>query len=123
TESLLTQVAAIAVMRTRKRFFMSFPSPLLATLAIVIAILAVLLPFVPIVQSRFGFVSLPLPLLACIAGIVIVYVAGAEYAKHAFGILEPSDRKTPGFSRRRKSSLKPPAEHPNRDRKRHQPNE
>ncbi|HWV00108.1 MAG TPA: magnesium-translocating P-type ATPase [Devosia sp.] len=91
-ESLLTQLAVIAVMRTRKPFFESLPSRLLIGVALAVAAVAVALPFVPIVNSIMGFVPLPFPLLETTGAIVVAYVAASELVKRRISLLGPSVR-------------------------------
>ena len=89
TESLLTELAVVSVMRTPKRFFQSLPSSLLLTAQGAVAVAAVVIPFVPIAGGWFGFVPISGLLLATILGIVMVYVLTADYLKRWIGVLGP----------------------------------
>ena len=90
TESLLTELAVIAVMRTHKQFFRSLPSPLLLAAQGVVAALAVIIPFAPIAAQLFGFVPIPGSLLAAILGVVTLYTLTSDYLKTWIGVLGPS---------------------------------
>jgi Mg2+-importing ATPase len=79
-ESLVTQIATVLVIRTYRPFFRSLPGKYLAALAIVMMIVAVLLPYMPGL-SVFDFVPLPPHLLAGLLGISALYVAAVELAK------------------------------------------
>jgi len=85
-ESLLTQLAVVAVMRTRQRFYRSLPSPLLLATSVSVAIVALVLPFVPL-AGVVGFVPLPPAMLFAIAAIVVAYVATSELLKRWIGVL------------------------------------
>lgn len=82
-ESVVSACLIVLVIRTRRPFYRSAPGRnlLLATLAIVGVTLV--LPYTP-VAALLGFVPLPLPFLALLACIVVLYVAGAEVAKRIF---------------------------------------
>ena len=90
TESLLTQLAVIAVMRTRKPFFESLPSRLLLGVALAVAATAVSLPFVPVLNAILGFVPLPMTLLGATAAIVVAYTGASELAKRRISLLGPT---------------------------------
>ncbi|MEY4238443.1 MAG: magnesium-translocating P-type ATPase [Pseudomonadota bacterium] len=79
-ESMLTQVLVIFVIRTQGRCWTSRPHRVLAVTsltALAAALLVALGPF----GSLFGFVRLPWPLLAAIAGLAATYLACAEALK------------------------------------------
>jgi Mg2+-importing ATPase len=79
--SLLTELAVVLVLRTRKPAFRSKPSPLLlwSTLAVVIATFAI--PFLGGASALFGFVPLSTTLLAAIVFILFGYILATEVAK------------------------------------------
>jgi Mg2+-importing ATPase len=91
TESLLTELAVVAVMRTHKIFYQSSPSRLLLGTSLAVAVLAVALPFIPL-SSGFGFIPLPGALLAGIAAIVVFYVIASELLKRWIGVPGPSPK-------------------------------
>jgi Mg2+-importing ATPase len=82
-ESLLTELAVALVVRTRRLFFRSRPGGVLlgSTLGLVAVTLAI--PYLPF-SGVFGFVPLPLALLATIGAITVSYIAATELAKQAF---------------------------------------
>ena len=88
TESLLTELVVIVVIRTQKPFFRSLPAPLLASMQILVAAIAVALPFLPI-AGLFGFVPLPPMLIAGVVAIVVAYVVASELLKRRIGALGP----------------------------------
>jgi Mg2+-importing ATPase len=83
TESLLTELAIALVVRTRRPFYKSRPGSLLIGLSIGVAVIAFLLPYLP-VSEWLGFVSMPISLVAFVTGITALYVVAAEIAKRRF---------------------------------------
>jgi Mg2+-importing ATPase len=82
-ESVVSAVAVVFAMRTRRPFFRSRPStPLMLTAAAVVAV-TLWLPYSPL-AGLLGFAPLPLPYLAIILVIVVLYFAAAEVTKHYF---------------------------------------
>jgi len=81
-ESVLTQLAVLLVLRTRRPAYMSKPGRGLAVSTVLVAMLAVALPFLPH-ADLLGFVRLPLPMLAALLAITATYVAASEAAKRA----------------------------------------
>ena len=82
-ESLLTQLVIALVVRTRRPFFRSRPSPLLLRLSVILIALTFLIPFLPFVRV-LGFVPMPPALLAVVCMITMVYVVATEGLKHWF---------------------------------------
>jgi len=82
-ESVVSAAAIVLVVRSRRPFFKSRPGGLLmiATLAVIGA--AIVLPYTPI-AGPIGFRPVPGIFLAMLAGIVALYVAGAELVKWRF---------------------------------------
>jgi Mg2+-importing ATPase len=82
--SLLTELAVVLVLRTRKPAFRSRPSRLLlwSTLAVAAATFAI--PFMGEVSTLLGFVPLSGAELAAILGIVGAYIIATETAKAWF---------------------------------------
>ncbi|MBX4927888.1 magnesium-translocating P-type ATPase [Rhizobium binae] len=97
-ESLLTELLIVFIIRTRKRFWQSRPSRLLAALSALIVSMTFALPFLPI-GRWFGFVPLPVPTLLALLAISVMYLLASERTKHWFferedrGRLHP-DRRT-----------------------------
>jgi len=82
-ESLLTELAIALVVRTRRPITRSRPSRLLAAATLVVAGVAIALPYLP-GSALLGFAPLPAPLLAAVLGITAAYVAVSEATKRAF---------------------------------------
>jgi Mg2+-importing ATPase len=79
-ESLLTELAVLLVLRTRRPAYRSKPGRGLAVSAMLVGVLAVALPFLPR-ADLLGFVRLPLPVLAALLGITVAFVAVSEGVK------------------------------------------
>ena len=82
-ESLVTELAIVLVVRTRKPFWRSHPSPLLGWLTLAVACLAVGLPYAP-GADWFGFVPLPASVLLVLIFIALAYVLSSELMKRWF---------------------------------------
>jgi Mg2+-importing ATPase len=82
-ESLVTQLAIVLVIRTRKAFWKSRPGHLLAWLTLAVALAAVAIPYLP-GAGLFGFVPLPATAMAGIGIITALYLATSEMAKRWF---------------------------------------
>ena len=82
--SVLTELAVMLVLRTRKPAFNSRPSRLLlwSTLAVGAATFAI--PFLTAPSSIFGFVPLSMPQIGAIIAIVAGYIIATELAKTRF---------------------------------------
>jgi P-type Mg2+ transporter len=89
TESLLTELAVVAAMRTHKSLFRSLPSPLLFSTSACVAAVTLVLPYTPI-AGFFGFVPIPGTLLLAIIAIVVTYVSATELLKGRLGVLVPA---------------------------------
>jgi P-type Mg2+ transporter len=83
--SLLTELAVVLVLRTRGPLWKSRPSALLLWSTVIVALTALALPFVPALQSLFGFVALPASLMAALVAIVLAYLLCTEWAKRHIG--------------------------------------
>jgi len=82
-ESLLTELVIALVVRTRRVFFRSRPGTLLLVSTIVVIGITLALPYLPL-NSLFGFVPLPAPLMLLLIGLTVLYVVVAELAKTFF---------------------------------------
>ncbi len=82
-ESVATELLVLFVLRTRRPFFRSRPSRLLAVSSIGVAILTVLLIYSPF-AAPLGIDALPLPVLVTLIAITGLYVAMTEVAKRIF---------------------------------------
>ncbi|MBX5085746.1 magnesium-translocating P-type ATPase [Rhizobium lentis] len=99
-ESLLTELLIVFIVRTRKRFWQSWPSRLLAALSALIISVTFALPFLPVARW-FDFVPLPLSTIRGIVSISVMYLLSSELAKHWFFRREDQRRRTAGRKRRR----------------------
>jgi Mg2+-importing ATPase len=82
-ESLVTELAIVFIVRTRKPFWRSRPSAPLVWLSVAVAVLAVLIPTLP-GAGFLGFVPLPMPVFVGLAGITAAYLAASEAVKRRF---------------------------------------
>jgi Mg2+-importing ATPase len=82
-ESLLTELVIALVVRTRHVFFRSRPGKLLLISTVIFVGVTLVLPYTP-VNTLFGFVPLPAPLMLTLLGLTALYVAATELAKKYF---------------------------------------
>ena len=82
-ESTLTGLMILAVVRTRRPFFLSRPGRLFLFAAVSMALVAVLLPYSPF-AAALGFVKPPAILLAITLVITLLYGVGMEVVKRVF---------------------------------------
>jgi len=82
-ESLLTELVIALVVRTQRRFYKSRPGSLLLWSTAVLIVLSLATPYLPF-ASALGFVPIPIPLLATLSGITLLYVVIAELGKAWF---------------------------------------
>ena len=82
--SLLTELVVVLVLRTRNASWRSTPSPLLLGATIAVSAGALVLPYLPGVDSAFGFVAPDADLLTALLLIVFGYVLSTEAAKRLF---------------------------------------
>ncbi len=79
-ESMATQILVVLVIRTGGPAWRRWPSPALAVTISICLLSAISLPFLPVAKV-LGFVALPLHLCLVIAGLVLTYLALAEWLK------------------------------------------
>ncbi|MEB2401215.1 MAG: magnesium-translocating P-type ATPase [Alcaligenaceae bacterium] len=82
-ESLITELAIVMIVRTRKPFWKSRPSGLLAWLTLAAGVLAIAIPYLP-GAGWLGFVPLPVPIMAGLIAITAAYLAASEATKRWF---------------------------------------
>src|SRR6185312_11720458 len=82
--SLLTELAVVLILRTRRPCLGSTPGRLLLWTTIVTAVAAIGIPFLAPVATVFGFETLSLPQLGAIAAIIGGYLVATEAAKFWF---------------------------------------
>jgi len=80
--SLLTEMALILSIRTRKLFFKaSKPNSGLIMISSLVMILALIIPYLPFGQKLFAFTPLPIKSLLIILGLTLAYLITNELAK------------------------------------------
>lgn len=79
-ESLMTQVLVIFIIRTPDALWRSRPHPALIASSLGVALTAVALPY-SAAGTWFGFVPLPIPMLAAMAVIVLTYLIAVNQIK------------------------------------------
>lgn len=82
-ESVISASLIVLVVRSRRAFFRSRPSPHLALATLGVVLATVLLPYLP-PAAAFRFEPPPPRFLLALAGVVALYVAAAEGAKRRF---------------------------------------
>lgn len=78
--SVLTELAVMLVLRTKRPFFRSRPGRALLVSTAIIALITIALPFSPFAAS-LGLVALPPPVLLAVLAITAAYIAASELAK------------------------------------------
>jgi Mg2+-importing ATPase len=81
--SLMTELVIALVVRTRLPFYRSRPSRLLLLSTLAVAILTLVIPYLPF-DNLLGFTPLPLSLMALLLLITALYVVAAEITKRIF---------------------------------------
>jgi Mg2+-importing ATPase len=79
--SVLTELAAVLVLRTHQPALLSTPGRTLVTATAVVAGISVALPYVGGLATAFGFVALPAKMLAVSLAVVLAYVLAIEWTK------------------------------------------
>jgi Mg2+-importing ATPase len=82
--SVLTELAVLFVLRTRRPAFRSPPGKALVGSSLAVGVVTVALPFVPGVAHAMGFTRPPAVLLGALVVIVASYVAAAELTKRVY---------------------------------------
>ena len=82
--SVLTELAVLLVLRTRKPAFRSTPGKLLVFTSVAVAVASVGITYLGPLASVFDFVPLPWHILAAVVAIVAAYVLSTEAAKVRF---------------------------------------
>lgn len=80
TESILSELLVLLVIRTRRPFFRSRPGTALLWISAAVAVATLALPYTPLADP-LGFAALPPWLLALVLGIVALYGVGSEASK------------------------------------------
>ncbi len=79
-ETVITEIAILLVIRTRRTFFKSPTSRLLMGISVFVVAGVLILPYLPFSRA-LGFVPLPLPVIASMLGIALVYAWVGEISK------------------------------------------
>jgi Mg2+-importing ATPase len=82
-ESLLTELVVVLVMRTERPAWRSRPGGLLVASTIAVALLALVVPYLPAARV-LGFVPVPGSLLAAVLAITVGYAVATEVTKRRF---------------------------------------
>jgi len=83
-ESIVSQVLIIFAIRTRKSMFSSKPHPAIIAMALGIAAISILIPFIPAIATWFHFVPLPEIFFGFLAVAVAAYFLLVEGIKYLF---------------------------------------
>jgi Mg2+-importing ATPase len=83
-ESVMTELLIMLVIRTQRPFFQSKPGKGLLYSTFGVALLTLILPFIPGLNTLLGFTPLPSGLMLALIGITVVYILMNEAAKHFF---------------------------------------
>jgi P-type Mg2+ transporter len=83
-ESVISASLVVLVIRTRGPFLKSRPGTSLLIATLLIVGVTLVLPFIPIGGTLFGFTPLPITFLVLMMLIVAFYIASAEVAKKVF---------------------------------------
>lgn len=82
-ESLLSELAVMFVLRSRRGFGGSLPGKMLSFSSLGVAMVAIALPYSPL-GKQVGFVPLPVSVFSIILGLTMAYVILTELAKRRF---------------------------------------
>jgi P-type Mg2+ transporter len=82
-ESLLTELFIVLIIRTHRPFYRSRPGRLLLASTFVVAVLTLLLPYLPF-ANLFDFRPLPAAVVIAIAVITLLYLGASEAVKRRF---------------------------------------
>jgi Mg2+-importing ATPase len=82
-ESLLTEVVVALLIRTRRPFYNSRPGRFVLVSSCVVAVVGVVVPFLPLAR-RIGFAALPVATLAAILAVTALYALAVELNKARF---------------------------------------
>ena len=80
TESVLSEILILLVIRTRRPFFRSRPGEWMAGMSAAVAVAVLALPYTPL-AGPLGFAPLSADLVAVVVGVLVAYVAASEAVK------------------------------------------
>jgi len=81
--SILTELVTLLAMRTKKPFYRSKPAPILLFSTVALGLFSLAMPYLPFHQL-LDLISIPLPTLASLLGIAVLYLITIEITKHFF---------------------------------------
>ncbi|QNE46724.1 magnesium-translocating P-type ATPase [Glaciihabitans sp. INWT7] len=81
-ESALTQMIVLVTLRTRRAFFRSRPDTLFGAAVLAIALLTLVIPFLPL-AAAIGFTAPPFGMVALLFALAAVYLGSLELVKRA----------------------------------------
>lgn len=85
-ESLLSELVAMLVLRTRRGFWRSKPGPVLLVACVIFGFVAIAITYLPFTASVLGFAQPPAVLLLMVVGLLVVYAFSNELLKKRFMI-------------------------------------
>lgn len=83
-ESVMTELLIMLVIRTQRPFFQSKPGKGLLYSTVAVALITLLLPFIPKVNAMLGFTPLPWGVILALIGITLIYILMNETTKRYF---------------------------------------
>ena len=96
--SVLTELAVVWVLRSRRAAWRSRPSTALAASSAAVAMLVLCLPWTGPFAGLFGLTPLRPSLLAILVALVVGYILVTEFAKHWFYRTRPRRQRRQGAS-------------------------
>ena len=79
-ETVITEIAILLVIRTRRTFFKSPPSRILMVISLLVIAGVLLLPYMPFAEA-LGFTPLPVTVITSMLGIALIYAWVGEVSK------------------------------------------
>lgn len=83
-ESLLSELVAMLVLRTRRGFWRSRPGPIILLSCLVFGVFAIAITYIPFTAALLGFGSSPILLLGIVAILLVFYAVSNEVFKRKF---------------------------------------
>lgn len=84
TLSILTELLILLVMRTHKPFYKSKPAPVLVYSAVVVGVIALVIPYLRPINEILSIEPIRPLMLIVLFGIIVMYIITTEIAKHFF---------------------------------------
>ena len=83
-ESLLSELVAMLVLRTRRGFWQSKPGPILLIACLTFGAVAIAITYIPLTASLLGFGAPPIFFLGVVAALLALYAGANEIFKKRF---------------------------------------